>query len=197
MVFKTLIGLLIVLIGCSSNQQTSKGGLRIENGINRGTRYTDSLGTNYGITYIPITITNDSTIPMHLQIAFSNEYDFPHPDSDEKFKLIPLPKEWALDGVEITESMINELPKYIDKPLLNETIEPGEKIVVAIGTLRPVPTNCSPIPNVLFTYSNSDNFKACDSLMNQDKSANSQLVLGVKLDYCGGRCIIIPCGLVS
>ncbi len=201
MIFRTIVGILIVLIGCSSNQQTPKSGLRIDNDLVRGMTYTDSLGTNYNLRHIPITITNDSTILMHLQIAFSNDYDHPHPDtdSDDKFKVILMPKEWALDGVAITDSMIDELKNYIiDKPSLNETLKPGEKFVLAIGILyaRPV-KSCGIIPNVLFAYSDCDNFKACDSLMNQDKSTNPQLALGVKLRYCGDRCILIPCGQIS
>ena len=98
MIFRTIFGLLIVLIVCSCFQQTSIDGLpiesrlRIENGINRGVSYTDSLGTRYNLRYIPITITNDSTFPIHIQIAFSNEYDYPTAYGDEKFKVFSFPK---------------------------------------------------------------------------------------------------------
>ena len=202
MKFGTIVGLFTVLIVCSCVQQKPKSGLLIDNEINRGTGYTDSLGTYYNIRYIPITITNDSTIPIHLQMTFSKEYDFPIAYGGQKFKVIPLPKEWALDGVEITDSLIKELPKYIDKPLLNETLEPDEKYVLAIGTLYSRPANCGVVPNALFLQNKRGLYYACDSLINHDKSTNSKLALELKLDfYPDGitkeSCIIIPCGQIS
>lgn len=35
--------------------------------------------------------------------------------------------------------MISELPYYIEKPLLNETTEPVERIIIETGTLYPSP----------------------------------------------------------
>ena len=197
MKFRTIVGLLIVLIGCSCIQQPSNSGLLIENGINRGISYTDSLGTNYSIRYIPITITNDSTIPIHLQMAFSKEYDYPIAYGNQKFKVFLMPKEWATDRGTITDSMVVELKIYIEKPLLNETIEPGEKYLLAIGTLYPNPAKISGVlPNLLFAQSNGDNFQSCDFLMDQDKSTNSKLALGLKLVF-NESCLIIPCGKIS
>ena len=120
-----------------STEHTSKSGLLIDYGINRGTGYTDSLGTYYNIRYIPITITNDSTIPIHFQIAFSKEYDYPVAYGDREFKVIPLPKEWALDGVEITDRMINELPKYIDKPFSNKPLNPAKNLLPRLEHITP------------------------------------------------------------
>ncbi len=195
-----LIGLLTVY---SCKQQTSKGpppvhsGLLIDNGINRGTNYTDSVGIDHNLRYIPISITNDSIIPIRLQITFSKEYEFPHPDSDEKFKVIPLPNEWALDGVGVTESMIDELPKYIGKPVLNEIVQPGEELVMAIGTLYPRPPKTSGVlPNELFVHIERGIFPACDWLMQGESSSNNQILLGLRLNF-GEKCVIILCGQIS
>ena len=213
MIFRTILGIFSVLIVCSCHQQPSKSGVEIENypkqhlvpksgllidnGINRGISYTDSLESNYNFRYIPITITNDSTIRIHIQIAFSKEYNYPNPDSDEKFTLIPLPKEWALDGVGVTESMIDELPKYIAKPLLNEIIEPGEKIVLSIGSLYPRPPKTTGVlPRTLFALSDTTTFSECDWLVEEIGSSNQQLLLGLKIIF-GERCMIIPCGQIS
>lgn len=203
MIFKTMVGLLIAMIVCSCSQQTTKGGLLIDsgllidNGINRGISYTDSLGSKYNLRYIPITITNDSTISIRLRIVFSKEYNYPHPDTNETFKLIPLPEEWALDGVGITDSMVNEIPNYIDKPILNETVEPGEKLVVAIGTLYTSPTTTGGVlPNTLFAHSDRGIFPTCDWLMKEYPSSNPQIALGLKLNF-GESCTIIPCGQIS
>ena len=53
-----------------------------------------------------------STVPIHFQLDFLKEYNYPQVNSDEKYKLIILPKEWALDGVGITENMTEKLPTY-------------------------------------------------------------------------------------
>lgn len=178
-------------------EQTSNVGLLIDNGINRGINYTDSLGTNYNLRYIPITITNDSTIPIHFQLVFSKDYDYPIAFGDQKFKVIPLPKEWGLNGVEITDSMFNELKNYIAKPLLNKTLEPGEKRVIAIGTLYPRPPKFRGIlPNALFAHTDKGIFPTCDWLMNEDPSSNPQIALGLKLNF-GESCMVIPCGQIS
>ncbi len=211
--FSTIVGFLTVLIACSGNQQTPNGelqiesgakqqqlpksGLLIENRINRGIDYTDPKRMDYNIRYIPITITNDSTISIHVQIVFSKEYNYPHSGSDEKFKLIPLSSEWALDGVEISESMIDELPVYIENPVLSETIEPGEKIVLAIGSLYPRSTKTAGVlPRMLFAQSDTGIFPDCEWLMEKDQSLNQQIPMGLKIIF-GERCMIIPCGQVS
>ena len=208
MLIKSIAGLLIVLVGCSGDQQSSNGGLttdsglfpkaiRIDNGINRGIGYTDTLGADYNLRYIPITIRNDSTISIHLQIAFSMEYNFPHLDSNDKFKVIPLPKEWALDGVGVTEGMMDELPHYIERPVFNATIKPGETCTFSIGTLYPNPPKMTGVlPRTLFTHLNSGMFPTCEWLMKKYPSSQSQMALGLKLVY-GENCIIIPCGQAS
>ena len=201
MIFINIFGLLGALIVCSYSQQTKDSepmiGLRIDNGIYRGITYTDSLGSNYNLRYMPITITNDSTISIHLQIAFSKEYNYPDPASDEKFKIIPLSKEWALDGVGITESMIDELPNHIEKPFLNETIEPGEKIILAIGSLFPTPVKATGVlPRILFTHSDTGIFPECDWLTEEDPLSNQQIPLKLEITL-GERCMIILCGQIS
>lgn len=210
---RIIAGLLLVLIGCSCAQHSSKrgiriendpsrhlgskSGLRIDNGINRGTSYTDSLGNYYNLRYIPITITNDSAVPSHLHIAFSKAYAYPIAYGDEQFKVLPLPKEWALDGVDVTDSMMHDLPKYIDKPLLDVTLQPGEHLVVAIGTLYPRPPKKSGVlPSALFSHTDRGIFSECDWLMNEDPLSAFQIALKLKLDF-RESCTIIPCGQIS
>ena len=99
--FLTILGLIIVLTACSVNKQTLEGELlneqgtnqdellnielKIENRNNRGSRYTGSDSTDYWLIHIASTITNDSTIPIHLQMVFSREYDYPIEYGDQKF----------------------------------------------------------------------------------------------------------------
>jgi len=202
MKFRSISGLFIMLIVCSCSQQTPKSGLLFNNGINRGISLTDSLGTKYNLRYIPITINNDSTVQIQLQLTFLEEFEYPVIFGDEKFKVIPLPKEWTLDGVEITESMINEIPKYINKPSINKIIEPNEKFVLSIGTVYPSsPKLCGVLPNLLFTQNDRDNFQSCDVQMELNRSTNPQLAILLKLVFCVNSdapgCSLISCGKIS
>ena len=93
--------------------------------------------------------------------------------------------------------MYEKLPNYVDKPLLNETVEPGEKISLAIGTLYPITgDNWSVDLNELFAHSDGGFFPACDWLMKEDPPSNPEIALGLKLVFTQS-CIIIPCGQIS
>lgn len=214
---RNIFGIFVVVIICSCFQQTSKSerqseksfyqqhelenGLRIENGINRGLAFTDSLGDKYAITYIAITVTNDNSIPIKFQIALSSEYNHPLAENGEKFKLVLLPKEWTYEA--ISDRLINEIPNYADKRIISEILKPGEKTVFAIGSLRPSPAKiCVVIPNSLFTNDVSRIYPECDWKMREQSSTNSQIELGLKLDYChkdgnAANCTIISCGQIT
>ena len=181
-----------------SSEHASKSGLLFEKGPNRGSGYIDSLGTDYSLRYIPIFITNDSTIPIHVQLAFSKEYDYSVAYGDVKFKVIPLPKEWARNGTtdSMFDSMFDKLPNYIDKPLINETIKPGEKIGLGIGTLVIRPREISINLNAPFAHTEEGIFQTCDWKMNEDPTSNPEIALGLKL-VINEICTIIPCGHIS
>ena len=218
MILRFIVGISSFLMVCScfqrpsdndrqikdaSNQQlVTKTGLRIENTPTRGLGFTDTLGTKYGLVYITTAMTNDSTIPIHLHIAFSREYDYPIAYGDEHFNIILLSKEWAMEGFEITDSMINELPKYIGKPPMNKILEPNETYVATIGILRPSRENlCSATPYALLEYGDRGNYPSCVWAMNEDQSA-TRLSLGLKVGFCTSgqefkSCNIIPCGQIS
>ena len=196
----------MILIGCYGSGQTPENGLRIENGINRGLNYTDAQKIKYSYRYIPITITNDSTTAIHVQIALSNKYNYPAAYGDQQFKVFLLPKELTTEKVtwdSITYELgNNELREFFEKDLnlpyvLNETLDPGEKCDITIGTLYPRPTNCGILPNALFIKNNDSFYKKCDSLKNQDLTFYSRFALGVKLDFCKEDCFVIPCGQIS
>lgn len=214
MKFKTKLVILIVLFfyGCNMhstkvNPQISKrihlkSGLHIINGINRGVAFNDALGDRYAITYINTIVTNDSTIPIHFQISFLNEYDFPNPDSNEKYKLILLSKEWAKDDDLDFDNLIAKMPQYKDNHSFSKTIEPNQKIVLPIATYRRVPSKTSvPIPNALFSQNDIRLYKDCSTLMNIDSTTNTQMRLWLKLivdiNSDSPRCIPIVCGQIS
>ena len=196
-----LLALLGSLQQCAQKRSNKTGsilgsGLMIDNGINRGVNYTDAEGRDYSIRYIPVKISNDSTFPIHFRMEFSKEYNYPDGTADQVFKIIPLPKEWALDGVDITDSMINKLPDYIEKPILKTSLNSGEEYVFAIGTIYPRPVKFSGVlPNILFTHISGNTFPECDWFMKEEPAANPEIAMGLKLKF-GKYCSVIPCGQI-
>ncbi len=214
MKFRTITGLLSLLIVGSCSQQTSKsepqtkkilsqniktkGGLLIEKGGNRGTEYIDSLGNDYSFRYVPIFITNDSTIRISVQLAFEKEYDYSVDYGDGKFKVIPLPKEWGHNGTtdSMFDKMFEELPTYMNNPVIDQTIEPGEKITLGIGTLMIKPREVSININAPFAHTEEGFLSNCEWQMNEDPLSNPEIALGLEL-VINETCTIIPCGQIS
>ncbi len=181
----------------NDHRQTWHPGLKIENGINRGVNYTDPLGTPYSIRYIPITITNYTTISLTLRLAFAQEYNYPVDMDTAKFHVIPLPGVWGMDGVEITDSLFDELPRIMGEPVIDKTLAPGEKCLLAIGTVYPRPAGFSGVlPNTLFTAVDQHTSSGCDWLVKEKQSPNAQLPLRLKLKF-GKDCRIIPAGYIA
>ncbi|NNE08059.1 MAG: hypothetical protein HKN20_05800 [Gemmatimonadetes bacterium] len=174
----------------------SNSGLQIHNEINRGVTYIDSLGAGYNLRYIPVTITNDSSAAIHLQLSFSSEYRHPPPDTNETFQLIPLPEEWARGGAGVTDSMLSEVPNYIAQPAMNATIEPGGELVLGIATLYATGKTRGILPRTLFLHQESGMFPTCDWFMEDEPTSDSTIALGLKL-VTGDYCMVIPCGRVS
>ena len=218
MKIRTILELLIVLIVCSCSTQTSKdeqqtvkgtnphlgskNGLLIDYGMNQGITKKDTLGTQY--RYITATITNDSTIPIHLNLALSKEYDYPATYGEQKYKVFLLPKELTPDTAAIYNNIPvgNFLDRCLDKPyILNKTLKPGEYCVITIGTLfleKPYQV----VPRAVFTQNNKDLYLECDSLINAKMSTNPHLEIGLKVVFCTkcdvyDSCMIIPCGQIS
>ncbi len=225
MIFRTIIGLLIVLIVCSCIQQLSNNEQQIEespdqqNGAKTGLKieYGPNLGmidefTAGNFIHITATITNDSTIPIHLMAALSKEFDFPDSCGNSKYKAFLLPKELTPDTAtlynNLTNSVTDEMDEYLDRCLehpytLNKTLEPGEYSVITIGTLFATNTKCAALPREVFAQDDVHNFQRCDSRLNQDTGTKPQNTLGVKLDFFSGKgsvpetCILHPCGQIS
>jgi hypothetical protein len=206
MILRTILSLIIAFIVCSCFGQPSKSGLLIEYGPNLGAIDKYSAG-NY--IFITATITNDSTIPIHLHVAISEEFNFPDSCSDNRYKVFLLPKGLTPDTAilynHITDGVSNFLDRCLDNPyVLDKTLEPGEYSVITIGTLLARPVKCSVValPRAVFAQSDGHSFQACDSRMNQDRSTNPHLALGIKFVFYRGKsqpetCILHPCGQIS
>ena len=197
-----LIVLFVLLAACSSNQQVRLKSqdydfpITIENKINRGTDYQDKSGKAYNLRYIPIEISNDSTVSIQIEFEFSKEYYFPKPNDDEAFKLFPMPQEWAQDGIDVSEQMLDELAGQIIKPVLKKTIAPGGQFLFAIGALYPKPPRSTGVlPRTLFIPSAINAFPDCDNPYLESPSTRQVIPLGLKIIF-GDQCSIIPCGKI-
>lgn len=173
-------------------QPSTNSGLTIENGFRRGITYTDSLGIEYNLRYIPITITNDQTEPVRLQITFADTYNYPDTHLDERFRLVPLPMEWALDGVGVNKKMMAELPGYMNNPTVSKTLKPGEKWVMSIGALYLRETQHSGvIPEALSVMDQMD--RDCPLVGASDDTIEPNHLLSLKLNF-GGSCGMVLAG---
>lgn len=185
------------------SNQNLRSGLKIEYKVTRGQGYTDNLGTKYSLRYIPAVITNDSTVPIHIQIAFLKEYDYPSEYEDKQFKVFPMPKEWALDGVGISDSTYNDLPNYINNPSLSKTLKPGEEWLLAFGTLYPRRINYGVFPMAVFPQNNRAFHHWCDNVVVPDESPNAQFIIELNIGFTSGSqaspesCSVISFGEIS
>ncbi len=127
----------------STNDQVSKTdqskiGLYIENGQRQGFQYLDSSKTEYNYRYYTITITNDTIIPIQLEIGFSKTEMSLSNSSNSKVFLLPrhlTPNEQHFD-----HSISMELKRFLDFEIgklehLNKTLSPNEKCVLTFGVL--------------------------------------------------------------
>ncbi|GAB5555484.1 MAG: hypothetical protein Sapg2KO_50750 [Saprospiraceae bacterium] len=224
MKLNTIVGILTIVIAWSCTQFKPKNKnsntqqlkfkheLKIENGTNRGTSYTNSKGTDYNIRYIPITVTNKDSVPIRIQLDFSEEYN--SPKGSNKDKVLILPEVFALNGITLTtksqvliDSMQIELRKYLENGLSNpyqleKILQPNENILMAVGIqYKPNQSETSPLPNELFIQSDISNYADCDNLNGHTIIGNPQISLWLKLNFNQGKsnesCIIIPCGQIS
>ena len=158
--------------GSKNTKQMQKTGLNVEFGPNLGTTHVDTKAIINFYVHITAIITNDSTIPIHLQLALAEEYDFPDYCSDDKYKVFLLPEELTPDTATVYNNIVNGQHDFLNAPLqnscvLNKTLNPGEFCVITIGTLTPQPSNCAPVPRAVFSHDTESLYEACDSEINQ------------------------------
>lgn len=226
MIQRSITGLLIVLASCSGNPQTpkddqhdavhssqsnnEKSGLSIEFGPNLGASFTDTLGISQFYVHITATITNDSTIPIHLELGMAGEYEFPPFCGASSFKAVLLPKELTPDSATIYNGIVNAehefLYRCLDNPGISKyTLQPKEFCVVTIGALIGGSTNCDAVPRAVFSFDDAMLYETCDHLVNQTMSTVPEQELAVKLEYYKQRkfitpedgCAVIPFGQIS
>ena len=137
---------LICLYGCSGNSDNhvnrtgeKQSGLYIENGLRQGMQYVDSTGADYNYRYNTITIWNDSTVAIQLEIGFS-EMGMNLKDSiKSKIFLLPrhlTPNEQHFDAGGMSEELKRFLDFEINSPVhLSKVLNPKEKCVLTFRVL--------------------------------------------------------------
>lgn len=223
---RTIVVLLIALISCSCLQQKSiegqykepgsnempksKTGLKIETTPTRGTAFTDSLGLEYFIVHVTNTITNDSTIPIQLQIDLPSAFSYPISGNYVNFKIVLWPElteppHLYTDRQRRVQVMKNRtISDWEASNQFNKLLEPGEKYVVTIGTLvnAGAPNICSPVAYSLLTYSGRRNYSDCNWTLDEEYLTDTQSALGLQVGFCTSgqhyeSCTIITCGQIT
>lgn len=223
---RTIAVLLIVLIFCACAQLTSRAGSKIATGSDplpksetgltfetsptRGTRFSDSLGNEYFIVHVANTITNDSTIPIQLQINLPSDFSYPISGHDVNYKIVLWPElteppHLYSDSQSQVQVMENWTIRDWEAPnQFNKLLAPGEKYVITIGTVvnTEVPNICSAVAYSFLTYSERGNYADCEWTLDEEHSTNPQLALGLLVGFCTSglhyeNCTIMTCGQVT
>ena len=183
------------------NELEFRSGLSIDNGINRGAGFKDSLETFHNIRYIPIRIKNDSTLTLKIYLNFLKEYNHPFTDENQ-FNVVPMKSEWVVDGGEISDKMLLDLQEDMKNPNMTKFLEPNEEFLFGIGTVYQVAREdyIAPLPQVLFVQGEMDSIKICENRLTVEQT-ESDLELRIKLIFNQGNknehCEIISCGRIS
>ena len=117
MIARIFVGLLVILHVCSCPDLMAQNVLQIESSPRYGIPFIDSMGIHTGMGYVTFTIKNDTTVPIHLQIALSDEFQRPAPFEKGKFKVFVLPPELMPDTATFGGSISTELRNFLDKDI--------------------------------------------------------------------------------
>lgn len=126
--------------------ETNLSGLRIENGLRQGIPYIDSSGTEYIYYSITSTITNDSTIPLHLVVDLAKAKDITNDSLGTRVFLKPrkdLTQQplQTFDKSAISLSISNDIEQVLAlvarAPITLDTmLSPKDKCVMSFGLLN-------------------------------------------------------------
>ncbi len=159
----------ISLFSCTTNSEETvthpkiggkQVGLFVQHSARHGFQYFDSAGIEYSSRYFSIPITNDTTIPVNLGIYFAETARKIIDGTNSKIFL--LPRNLTPDGLFFDHNLTG-LERFLKAGIfqgehLNDTIQPGEKCVIAFGVLTNVkfPDPTFPIGGKLITTPETD-----------------------------------------
>ena len=147
LLFATIV--LALICSCSDNTPHSEAPhsdtnsfIKILNSGPRGGGYTDRTGKKFGFRIFQTHITNDTIIPIELNINFSRDSIWFLPKSDKYIKVFLFPRSMTPDKQEEADANfgVTRVDSFLDTGLtkpttLKITIKPKEDYVLYIGAL--------------------------------------------------------------
>jgi len=144
--FISLAILVLLLQACADKPSHSNEyyGVEIANKAPTGSVYTDSAKKAYAYRSINVYITNDTLIPVTLQIAFANTFIDLKPSQEDKYKVFLLPDsmtaekqyDFATDNGHVSRGLELFLSrKLYASAMLKKVIAPHETCIVRLGFL--------------------------------------------------------------
>jgi hypothetical protein len=198
MTLKNLITIifLIGLYSCKDTSDTSHDSTNqtkdfsIKNSQRSGIGYIDTNGVGYTYLWITSTITNNSPLPMHLEIDFSNGNTYSSgADISQTFLL---PKKWVTPekylppaSKKIELGMSNELKWFLDRV---------DKTSISFDTVLKSKENCT------LTFGLLDRTKIdlpFNIGLNAPKASSTTMTLGLSFDRPQDEHYLIPCGQIT
>jgi hypothetical protein len=195
--------LIIILHSCFSKPTDSNKyfGVKIKSYGPTGSVYTDTVGKQFGFRSIMFEITNDTLIPVSLQIKLPNEFIDLKPLTDNKYKVFLLPdtmtRDKQYDFLTDNHQVKTTLEKFLNKELysttLKKVIQPKETYKLRLGFLF----NSSGVVRAeLFSKGHQHDLSIPEKeILSNSNNAGIDLIIGVYYNVPGKRCYsLVPCG---
>lgn len=179
-------------------EQNKYSGVRIKNYLPTGSIYIDSSGERHGYRSIVVEITNDTLVPINLQMKFPNKYIDLYPSTTSAYKVFLLPDSIIPEKeYDNNDSLTKGLKFGIDEGIyesltLKKIIKPGETYKLRLGFL----VNPDGLTRAeLFSKDYKPNLAIPDSAIKFSNNKNEiELLLGVTLNK---NYSTISCGQIS
>jgi hypothetical protein len=216
MILRFIIALVCIslLYACADeapkHQSEKYKGVYMDNSPRYGRFYKDPEGVMHSYRYMKATITNDSTIPLHVTIAFFEEAYEPIPANGKTFQVFFLADTMTPENQANDDFYRTEVMPFLDAGLgvpvmLHKVIAPKEACSINIGFLSEIGSKLDPLPITLFLKGHKHHFNSIpDSAVARALRANDPydgLVLGLDFFALSGdstkRYALIPCGSLS
>ena len=173
-----------------------------------GAYYTDNNGNTCLYRSIATTITNDSTLPIHVTLDFLNKLECKSSVNERVIKIFILPKELAGEKQYIYPGVSPELKKYLDFEIsknssLSELVNPNEELTITLGILD-YDKNYGAAQMAIISNRQKPRFISHDSIIEKSIADKNPFDLFIALDFWYSRndsaCFsysCIPCGQIS
>lgn len=213
------IRIFIALILCSAmcactEKQPAKSpdsyyGTKITNHSRRGRQYIDKAGTEYAYRYFETVFTNDSTIPMHLDLALPKTFGEGIHHNEQAYRIFFLPEsitpEKQFDSDFYATNVIPFIETQVEKPLtFHKIIPPGKTYSITTGYLSELRLRLEPMRMVVCSKGHPHNCPSIpDTAIQYAVSGEKTLRLFLGLDFCPGGgntadCYAVyPIGVIS